>query len=100
MKIVKLNRNFTINRNYGFELGLKFDSWGNNAGEIEKELQARYGNSAWGWKFGFSKNIKEHWSNGFGQRDAKTKSTPYWIYLRKASMLTVLRLTLELDKYE
>lgn len=94
MKIVKLNRNFTIHKNHGFEVGIKFDMWGVDARDFGDVVATRFGDQAWAWKWNPADKIKEDWACGFGKR-VKGESTPYWIYLRKESMLSLVMLSLD-----
>lgn len=94
MKIVKLNRNFNIHKNHGFEVGLKFDMWDKEAQRFERAVANRLGNQAWAWKWNLGKKVEEDWAAGFGKR-VNGEAAPYWIYLRKESMLTMLLLSLD-----
>ena len=94
MKIVKLNRNFNIYKTHGFEVGVKFDLWNAEARDFEAVVSDRLGKQAWGWKYYPSLKVRENWAGGFGKR-AKGQSTPYWIYFRRESMLTLVLLSLD-----
>jgi hypothetical protein len=99
MKIVKLNRRFNIHKNYGFQVGLKFGSWDDNAREVEEFCKKRFGKEAWGLRYNYPAAIRKadtgDWSSQFGQKAKSDKRTPYWIYLRNESMLTMLMLGVE-----
>lgn len=94
MKIVKLNRNFNIHKNHGFEVGLKFDIWGLEARYFENLVSDRFGDQAWLWRHYPASKVKGDWAVGFGKR-VKGEATPYWIYLRNESMLTLVMLSLD-----
>ena len=97
MKIVKLNRNFNIYKNHGFEVGVKFEIWGAVAREFEQVVADRLGSQAWLWKHYPNKNIKGNWACGFGKR-TKGEATPYWVYFRKESMLSLVLLSIDYKK--
>lgn len=97
MKIVKLNRNFKINKYHGFEVGVKFDCWDRTALNFEKVVADRLGDQSWGWKWNPDKKVKENWAGAFGER-RKGEAAPYWIYIRRESMLSLVLLSLEHQK--
>ena len=97
MKIVKLNRNFNICKNHGFEVGLKFDIWNKEAQQVERAADRCLGRQSWSWKFHPGEKIKENWASGFGKRDTAVGATPYWIYLRNENLLSMILLTLEAE---
>lgn len=95
MKIVKLNRNFTIYKNHKFEIGIKFASYDpNEAGVISKQAQKLFGTEAFMWKYYPNEPAKGDWASGFGNVGPSGRR-PYWVYLRKESMLSMLLLSLE-----
>lgn len=93
MKIVKLNRNYNINKYHDFEVGIKFDYWGREAQQFEHAAADYLGDQAWAWKHHSDKKLTENWAGTFGKR-VKHSSTPYWIYIRHESMLTLVLLTM------
>lgn len=99
MKIVKLNRRFKIHKNHGFQVGLKFESWDQDARDVETFCKKRFGKEAWGLKYSYPgavcKADKGDWSTQFGRKVEHDKLTPYWIFLRNESMLTMLMLGME-----
>lgn len=99
MKIVKLNRKYNINKYHGFEVALKFDFWNTEARDTEQVCRTHFGDHAWDWKWNLKKAIKGNWATKFGDKE-KDKPTPYWIYLRKHSMLTMLKLATDWSDYE
>ena len=94
MKIVKLNNNFNIHKHHGFEVGLKFDMWDLDARDIERAIAARFGEQAWAWKWNLGKKVKGDWATTFGKR-VKGEGAPYWVYLRRESMLSLVLLSIE-----
>ena len=94
MKIVKLNRRYTIHRVHGFEVALRFDQWGTHVTSIERIVRNLLGEQAWMWKYDQTNRVKGNWASGFGQHRT-TGSTPYWIYLRKESSLSAVLLSLD-----
>ena len=94
MKIVKLNRSFNIHKYQGFEIGVKFDLWGTEARDFEYAVADRFGQQAWLWKHGSKTKVKEDWATTFGKR-VKGETTPYWVYLRQESMLTLILLSID-----
>ena len=97
MKIVKLNRNFKINKYHGFEVAVKFDQWDSRAHHFEKVVADRLGNQSWGWKWHPEKKVKENWAGAFGERK-KGEAAPYWIYFRRESMLSLVLLSIDHQK--
>ena len=95
MKIVKLNRNFTIYKNHRFEIGIKFASYDpNGAGAMAKQAGKLFGTEAFMWKYYPNELVKGDWATGFGSPRPNGKR-PYWVYLRNESMLSMLLLSLE-----
>jgi hypothetical protein len=97
MKIVKLNGNFNIYKTHGFEVGVKFDLWDTKARNFEAVVADCLGKRAWGWKYYPSLEVRENWAGEFGKR-ASGQTTPYWIYFRRESMLTLVLLSINHQK--
>lgn len=96
MKIVKLNRNYKINKNHGFEIGIKFPRYTPGAaGAMTVVAHRLFGHEAFMWEYYPNEPAKGDWATAFGTRDSAEGATPYWIYLRKESMLSMLMLALE-----
>lgn len=95
MKIVKLNNNFKIHRLHRFEIGLKFDTYGKGGSEFESAAQKLLGNEAFMWKYHSTELIQGDWATAFGAHVSSAGRTPYWIYLRKTSMLSMVLLSME-----
>ena len=95
MKIVKLNGNFNIHKYHRFEIGVKFPMYDTDAGSMCNAAKRLFGSEAFMWKYYPNKPVKGDWATAFGARDLSAGATPYWIYLRKESMLTMLMLSLE-----
>lgn len=93
MRIVKLDRRHSICKFHGFEVALKFNLWDKEARDVEQVCRAHFGDHAWDWKWNLNKAIKGNWATKFGDKE-KDKPTPYWIYLRKASMVSMVMLAL------
>lgn len=97
MKIVKLNGNFNIYRFHRFELGIKFPMYNTDANTIAKAAGRLFGSEAFMWKYYPNEPANGDWATAFGARDSAVGATPYWVYLRKESMLSMLMLSLEHD---
>lgn len=96
MKIVKLNGNFNIYRYHRFEVGIKFARYiPAEAGAMTVVAQRLFGGEAFMWKYYPNEPAKGDWATAVGTRDSSAGATPYWIYLRKESMLSMLMLALE-----
>lgn len=96
MKIVKLNGNFNIHKYHKFEIGIKFPRYTPGAaGAMTKVAQRLFGGEAFMWKYYPNEPAKGDWATAFGARDSSAGATPYWIYLRKESMLSMLMLSLD-----
>lgn len=97
MKIVKLNGNFNIYKTHGFEVGVKFDLWNTEARDFEAVVADRLGKQAFMWKWYPRTKVTENWACGFGKR-ASGQTTPYWIYIRRESMLSLVLLSINHQK--
>lgn len=90
MKIVKLNNRFKIHQLQGFELALRFDSYGPEAREYEKIVNTVCGKECWLWKW--QRGQTGDWATGWSNATKSGESRPYWIYLRKESLLSAVLL--------
>lgn len=101
MKIVKLNNNFRIYKYHKFEIGMKFDTgYDKNTHEIAATVRNCFDGEAFMWKYYYGKDahkLKGDWATGYGEKDRVTGTRPYWIYLRKESMLSLVMLSLNHD---
>lgn len=97
MKIVKLNRRFTIYRNHGFEVALRFEGYTPEARRYEKAVKSVLGSECWLWKWYNSANekVKGDWASGWSNPTKSGDSRPYWLYLRKESSLSAVMLVVE-----
>jgi hypothetical protein len=89
MKVIKLNRRYKLFKEHGYEAGVRFDSWGNRAREIEITCRDRLGYS---WN-----QESSEWYRYFGKRPANGP-TPYFIMFRKESNLSFILLCADLTK--
>lgn len=90
MKITKLNRRFKVFKEHGHTVGLKFPSWGKEAGHVEQIMKDRYG-PQWRW----TSSPAPEWSGYFGHASINSNgSRPYWITFKNESDLSMILLTL------
>ena len=85
MKIIKLNRRYKAFKELGHTVGLRFDSWCNEAGPYEKYLTKMYGSQ-------YMHNNSSQWKSGFGSRPNTNSPRPYFITMRDEKVLTALLL--------
>jgi hypothetical protein len=95
VKIVKLNNNFKIHRLHRFEVGIKFDMYGSDAGSMCNVAKRLFGHEAFLWEYYPNEPAKGDWATAFGAHVSSAGRTPYWIYLRKTSMLSMVLLSME-----
>ena len=89
MKIVKLTNRFNAKKKYGFEIGVKFNSyWDGN--EIEHACRNMLGK----YSFFHDRNNSAWYGETGKAKDSKTEMYPYWIYFKKESYLTMVLLKL------
>lgn len=88
MKVVKLNRRFTMHKEHGHEVALRFDSWGDRAREVERVTKATFGHQ---YTWDTTYNI---WRGYFGNTNRRTGWRPYWISFRNHSDLTLIMMKL------
>jgi hypothetical protein len=88
MKVIKLNRRYKVYKEQGYQAGLRFDNWCNNARNIEKTCCERLETPGdWPTK----------WYGYFGQRNVHGP-TPYFIMFQKESDLSFVLLCTDLTK--
>jgi hypothetical protein len=85
MKIIKLNRRYRIFNEHRYQAGLRFNTYSNNAREIENSCRERLGPS------------DSSWTGYFGKRNVYA-ATPYFIMFRKESDLSFVLLCTDLTK--
>ena len=91
MKVVKLNRRHTAFK-HGFTHAVRFESWCDEALEIETELRERYGPPRLSKWF----NDSSEWCGIFGHKSSKQQYSPYWINFRNETTITLILLTVDL----
>lgn len=84
MKIIKLNRRFTQFKEHGHTVGFRFDSWNNDARNVEQILQSL--SPAGGW-------IRTaDWYSYFGKARYSISPRPYFITLRDEKLVSLVLL--------
>jgi len=91
MKVIKLNRRYRIFNEHRYQAGLRFNTYGNNAREIESSCRERLGPS------GCFQPGDSSWTGYFGKRNVYA-ATPYFIMFRKESDLSFVLLCTDLTK--
>lgn len=89
MKVVKLNRRFTMHKAHGHEVALRFNTWDDRAREVERVIQATFGS-----QYTWSTTTYGTWRGYFGKANSRTSSRPYWISFRNHSDLTLIMMKL------
>ena len=90
MKVIKLNRRYKLFKQHGYEAGLKFDGWGNQARLIENSCREH---------LGFSLHSRDaEWYEYFGKSPDGIKPLPYFIMFQKESTLSIILLCADLSK--
>jgi hypothetical protein len=88
MKVIKLNRRYRLFKENGYQAGLRFDTYGKTAENIEKTCRERLG-LMW--------CSDSNWTGYFGKRYVYGL-TPYFIMFRKESDLSFVLLCTDLTK--
>lgn len=88
MKVIKLNRKFK-KFHEGYTHAMRWDSWGDDgtSSVYEKYLSSVHGFH--GYRRGYP------WYSEFGTRDRKTGCKPYYIYVKRESMITMALLVVK-----
>jgi hypothetical protein len=89
MKVVKLNRRFAMYKDHGHEVALRFSTYTQEVGQIE-----RTANSLFGSQYAH-RDSYPHWRAYFGKSSGHTPMRPYWITFRNPAHLTMLMLKLD-----
>lgn len=102
MKIVKLNRRHTAFKKWGFPIGIRFESWGNNARAADVYLSNLYKTASYQRPDCVWSNVRVQWYASWGNKSKNTKNLnpcrPYWIFLRNEADVTMLMLSGALDE--
>jgi hypothetical protein len=89
MKVVKLNRRFTMYKDHGHQVALRFSSYTKEVGQIERTTKELLGNQFESW------DSYPHWRAYFGKLSGHTTVRPFWITFRDPAHLTMLMLKLD-----
>jgi hypothetical protein len=90
MKVIQLNRRYKVYKEQGYQAGLRFDNWCDEARTIEKTCRERLETSGY-WP------STSNWYGYFGKRNAHGP-TPYFIMFQKESDLSFVLLCADLTK--
>jgi hypothetical protein len=85
MKIVKLNRRFTIHKEHGYKIAVRFDQWNSDVGKFEHLCAKLYGHH------GYNKGASSDWYAYFGNSRGKSRR-PFWVCFRTEADLTAILL--------
>jgi hypothetical protein len=91
MKIVKLNRRFSMHRDHGHAVALRFDTWNDRALRYEQATQRLLGSQ---YEYANWKNYP-YWRGYFGKASGHTPQKPYWITFRDPAHLTAVMLKVD-----
>jgi hypothetical protein len=91
MKVIKLNRRYRLFKEHGYQAGLRFNTYGPTAQNIEKTCRERLGSSGYMWP------SNSDWTGYFGKRNVDGP-TPYFIMFQKESDLSFVLLCADLTK--
>ena len=102
MKVIKLNRRYKLYKEQGYQAGLRFDNWCDNARNIEKTCRERLGPSprertTLDWPEASRCPFDSNWTGYFGKRNVHGP-TPYFIMFQKESHLSFVLLCTDLPK--
>jgi hypothetical protein len=86
MKIVKLNSRFTLYKEHGYKVAMRFDHWGHDVSKVEKLCVKLYGHH------GYRKGADSDWYAYFGHNGHNRSKRPYWICFRTEADLTAILL--------
>jgi len=88
MKIVRLNRRFSMHRTHGHAVAFRFETWNDQAARYEQAAHDLLG-SQYNWK------DEQHWRGYFGKASGHTPRKPYWITFRDPAHLTMVMLKVD-----
>jgi hypothetical protein len=89
MKIVKLNRRFSMHRDHGHAVALRFETWNDQANKYEMAATRLFGSQYANWR------DYPHWRGYFGAASGHTPRKPYWITFRDPAHLTAVMLRVD-----
>jgi hypothetical protein len=91
MKIIKLNRRFSMHRDHGHAVALRFSTWNQTAAKYEQAVHDMLG-SQYEWT---NWQNYPHWRGYFGKASGHTPQRPYWITFRDPAYLTMVILRVD-----
>ena len=86
MKVIKLNRRFTMYKSHGHQAAMRFDSWTEQARSAENALRQLTQTGGW------SKDSE--WYSYYGKANDRFQSRPYFITVRNEQILSLVLLSL------
>jgi hypothetical protein len=89
MKIVKLNRRFSMHRDHGHAVALRFETWNDQSARYEHAAIRLFGSQYANWR------DYPHWRGYFGKASSHTPRKPYWITFRDPAHLTAVMLKVD-----
>jgi len=84
VKVIKLNRRYTLYKEHGCTHAIRFSSWSTEAGKVEQFLRERYG-SEYNW------NKNHTWKSHWG-KSSTGNSRPYFIGVRDEQIIFIAQL--------
>ena len=91
MKIIKLNKNYSITRYHGHTVGFKFINWCSEARDIETILREMHGTSGWFTKW-YNTKDNQPWASWMGRGRIATDPRPYFITVKDPADISVILL--------
>ena len=91
MKVIKLNRRYKVYKEQGYQAGLRFDNWCDDARVIEKTCRERLETSGY-WP------TTSNWYGYFGKKRDGIGPNPYFIMFQKESDLSFVLLCADLTR--
>ena len=86
MKVIKLNRRFSMYKSHGHQAALRFNSWTEQARSAEAALRQLTQTGGW------SKDSE--WYSYYGKANDRFQSRPYFITVRDPALLSAVLICL------
>jgi hypothetical protein len=93
MKIVKIDKRYKVS-DRGFKIALRFDSYSNEVGNIERWCRDNIGQQSWEYSFQDSGQLTGY----FGRSQKKNEPRPYYVAFKNEAYVSTILLLGDIDK--
>jgi hypothetical protein len=93
MKIIKLDKRFSVYRWHGHQAGFRFSAYNEQARAIEKYMRNVYNTNGYvshNWKTWTKESVE--WGGYYGKTTKKYESRPYFITVKSPEVITAILL--------